>query len=358
MQLVPGFYTRARIRSGMRAAAAALFSAALLLASCANAVNSRGGEARGSGSGGGTAGSGNSSSTGGSAPDIVIGANAASYAVDHSRTVDFAELTGSSAAAGTGGSSGSSSTDASGSNTTAGMGYVTVTPLPAGTIFTETQSGLAVTWSSYDVTVTINGPQLPAIHFVSSDTKAVVIENVPEGASLSASATIGVSASGTRSGSTAAGLGYSSLTAASVSPVTIQKGANTITMWVQYPLACTVSTAHQSYASLSGTVPAYYTNAGPTPLPGTTASYQDTSTTPATTMYFTGWALTDGGTPVITGNRIPAGTYTRKAFALRLLPILHGKHHQSRHQCRYDSRTQGGKKPCAYSRTRRFSRRG
>ena len=52
MQLVPGFYTRARIRSGMRAAAAALFSAVLLLASCANAVNSRGGEARGSGSGG------------------------------------------------------------------------------------------------------------------------------------------------------------------------------------------------------------------------------------------------------------------------------------------------------------------
>ncbi len=160
----------------------------------------------------------------GSAPDIIIGANTASYAVDHSGTVDFAELTG------TGGSSGSSSTDASGSNTTAGMGYVTVTPLPAGTIFTETQSGLAVTWSSYDVTVTINGTQLPAIHFVSSDTKAVVIENVPEGASLSASASIGVSTSGTGSGSTAAGLGYSSLTAASVSPVTTQKGANTITM--------------------------------------------------------------------------------------------------------------------------------
>jgi len=66
------------------------------------------------------------------------------------------------------------------------------------------------------------------------------------------------------------------------------------------------------YASLSGTVPAYYTNAGPTPLPGTTASYQDTSTTPPTTIYFTGWALSDGGTPVITGNSIPAGTYKGK----------------------------------------------
>ena len=73
--------------------------------------------------GGVTAGSRGGLSNGGAAPDIVIGANAASYEVDRSRSVDFAQQTGSSAAAGT-------TADAS-----SGLGYVTVTPLPAGTLF-------------------------------------------------------------------------------------------------------------------------------------------------------------------------------------------------------------------------------
>ena len=234
-------------------------------------------------------------SNGGAAPDIVIGANAASYEVDRSRSVDFAEQTGSSAAAGT-------TADAS-----SGLGYVTVTPLPAGTLFTETQSQLDVTWTAYNVTVTINGTDFP-VSFTAGDTRAIVIEKVPVGASLSATATIGVTASGTGSGG--GSLGYTSLTAATASPVTIQSGANTITMWVQYPLEFHVSTAHQTNASITGTQPSYYTNASATPLPETTASYTNLTTNKI--MRFTGWAFENNGTPVITSTSIPPSIYKGK----------------------------------------------
>ena len=186
------------------------------------------------------------------------------------------------------------------------MGYVTVTPLPAGTLFTETQSELDVSWVTYSVIVTINGTDFP-VNFTAGDTQAAVIEKVPVGASLSANATIGVSAGG-------ASLGYSSLVAATASPISIQPGENTITMWVQYPLECTVSSDAAGYgASISGTAPAYYTNAGPTALSGVSASatYDDTSTTPATRMYFAGWALNDGDDPVISSS-IPTGSYKGK----------------------------------------------
>jgi len=299
MQKKPVFYTFPIALSGL---AAALLAAALLFASCANAVNSRGGPVDGSGSssgsgtirngssGGGTVNSaGNGLSNGGSAPDIVIGSNAASYEVDRSQSVDFAQQTGTTV-------------DTSGES---GLGYVTVTPLPAGTLFTETQSGLAVSWTTYSVTVTINGTDFP-VSFTPNDTRAVVIEKVPVGATLSAGATIGVT------GPDGAALGYSSLTAATASPVSIQSGANSITMWVQYPLTCTVASASAGNASVTGTAPSYYSNAGPTALPAATPSYEDNSTTPAKTMRFTGWALTDGGTPVISGNSIPAGIYKGK----------------------------------------------
>ena len=237
--------------------------------------------------GGGTVNSaGNGISNGGSAPDIVIGSNAASYEVDRSRSVDFSEQTGTSA-------------DASG-----GLGYVTVTPLPAGTLFTETQSGLAVTWTTYSVTVTINGTDF-SISFTPNDTKAVVIEKVPVGATLSASATIGVPEN----------LGYpgNAFSAATASPVAIQSGSNTITMWAQYPLVCQVSSdAAGLGAAITGTAPSYYTNAGPTLLPAVSPSCTDTSTTPAATMRFTGWSLTDGGAPGIAGTGIPAGQYKGK----------------------------------------------
>ena len=312
MQLKSVFYTRAiscrRAGKPLQAASAVLMlllSAALLLASCANAVNSRGGpiDAGGgcSGSsgtssgnttinssrGGGTVNSaGNGISNGGSAPDIVIGANAASYEVDRSRSVDFSGQTGTSA-------------DAS-----SGLGYVTVTPLPAGTLFTETQSGLAVTWTTYSVTVTINGTDFP-VTFSGGDTQAVVIEKVPVGATLSASATIGVPEN----------LGYpgNAFSAATASPVAIQSGSNTITMWAQYPLVCQISSdAAGLGAAITGTAPSYYTNAGPTLLPAVSPSCTDTSTTPAATMRFTGWSLTDGGAPGIAGTGIPAGQYKGK----------------------------------------------
>ena len=197
--------------------------------------------------------------------------------------MDFAQQTGSSA-------------DAS-----SGLGYVTVTPLPAGTLFTETQSNLDVTWTTYNVTVTINGTDFP-VSFSAGDTKAVVIEKVPVGASLSASATIGVPEN----------LGYpgNSLTAATAAPTTIQSGANTITMWVQYPLEFHVSTAHQTNASITGTQPAYYTNASATPLPETTATYTNVSTNKI--MRFTGWAFENNGTPVITSTSIPPSIYKGK----------------------------------------------
>jgi len=186
------------------------------------------------------------------------------------------------------------------------LGYVTVTPLPAGTLFTETQSELDVSWVTYSVIVTINGTDFP-VNFTAGDTQAAVIEKVPVGASLSASATIGVSAGG-------ASLGYSSLVAATALPISIQPGENSITMWVQYPLECTMSSDAAGYgAAITGTAPAYYTNAGPTALSGVSAAatYEDTSTTPATTMYFAGWSLTDGGTPVISSS-IPTGSYKGK----------------------------------------------
>ena len=237
--------------------------------------------------GGVTNGSGSNISNGGSAPDIVIGANSSAvYEVDRSQSVDFAEQTGTAVDA------------------DSGLGYVTVTPLPAGTLFTETQSGLDVTWSTYSVTVTIGGTNFP-VNFNAGDTRAVVIEKVPVGASLSATATIGVSST-----NPGAALGYSSLTASTLSPVTIQSGSNAITMWVQYPLECHISTAYQADASITGTPPAYYTNAGPATLAEVTASYTDSST--GSNMRFTGWSLTDGGPVVIAGHSIPAGQYKGK----------------------------------------------
>ena len=159
-------------------------------------------------------------------------------------------------------------------------------------------------WTTYNVTVTINGTNFP-VSFSAGDTQAVVIEKVPVGASLSASATIGVSASGG-----GASLGYSSLTAATASPTTIQPGSNSITMWVQYPVECHVSSGLPAEAAITGTAPTYYSNNTAAALPAATASFVDGST--GNTMYFTGWSLTDGGTPDITGTSIPPSMYKGK----------------------------------------------
>jgi len=187
-------------------------------------------------------------------------------------------------------------------DTASGLGYVTVTPLPAGTLYTETQSELDVSWVTYSVIVTINGTDFP-VNFTAGDTQAAVIEKVPVGASLSANATIGVSAAG------GASLGYSSLVAATASPISIQPGENSITMWVQYPLECTVSSDAAGYgAAITGSAPTKYSNASPTALPAATETYTDSD---GTTMYFAGWALNDGDDPVISSS-IPTGTYKGK----------------------------------------------
>jgi len=143
------------------------------------------------------------------------------------------------------------------------------------------------------------------VSFNAGDTRAVVIEKVPVGASLSASATIGVPEN----------LGYpgNAFSAATTSPITIQSGSNTITMWAQYPLECQMSgDAAGAGAAITGTAPPCYTNASSTPLPAASASYEDSSTTPATTMRFTGWSFTDGGVPGITSTSIPANVYKGK----------------------------------------------
>ena len=303
MQLKSVFFSRAlanRSFRGIHVCAAAavsvlLLSTALLLASCAHAVNTRGGEVKGSGSSsgssGGTAGGG---SANGTAPGFVVGADAASYSVG--TRIDYSSTAGSSG----------------------GLGYVTVTPLPSGTLFTERQSGFAVSWTTYSVTVTINGTAFP-VSFSAGDTSAVVIENVPVGATLSATAAIGVTSSDT--------LSYSSLNAATSAASTIQRGSNSITLWVQYPLSCVMSSGPAGQgASVTGTVPAYYTNGSPTTLPAATPSYTDSSLGCA--MYFQGWSLEDGGTVAISaGSPLPAdGTYKGSltlyaVYAENALPI-------------------------------------
>ena len=93
-------------------------------------------------------------------------------------------------------------------------------------------------------------------------------------------------------------------------PAVIQSGDNTITMYARYPLVCQMSSdAAGQGAAITGTAPAYYTNGSPTPLPAATESYVDGS---GTTLRFAGWALTDGGTPVISGSVPSTGVYKGK----------------------------------------------
>ena len=184
---------------------------------------------------------------------------------------------------------------AAGATPAAGSGSVIITPLPAGTIYTETQSGAAVSSTGYHVTVTIDGTPFN-INFSAGDTAAVPIINVPQGATITASASADITGG---TGTTA------SLDLAGTASATMQPGGGTLTMYAQYPLTCQVSTAHMTNASISGTVPTFYTNTSPaTTLPTATAQYTNVST--GKTMRFIGWALENNGTPVITGDTIPS----------------------------------------------------
>ena len=194
-----------------------------------------------------------------------------SYDIDETRTIDYSATSGI--------------TDGS-------MGYMIVTPLPSGTLYTETQSNSAVSWSAYNLSVTIAGTPV-SVTFTPSDDKAVKIDNIPLGSSVSASASITVS-----------GVSYSTLAAESATG-TVTAGGGTLTMYARYPLTCQVSTAHMTNASISGTVPTFYTNTSPaTALPSATAQYTNVSN--GKIMRFIGWALQNNGTPVITGDTIPS----------------------------------------------------
>ena len=184
---------------------------------------------------------------------------------------------------------------AAGATPAAGSGSVIVTPLPAGTLYTETQSGNAVTSTGYHVTVTIDGTPFN-INFIPSDTAAVPIINVPQGATITASASADI----------AGGTGTTdSLDLAGTASATMQPGGGTLTMYAKYPLTCQVSSAHWANASISGTAPTFYTNTSPaTALPSATAQYTNVST--GKIMRFIGWALQNNGTPVITGDTIPS----------------------------------------------------
>ncbi len=184
---------------------------------------------------------------------------------------------------------------AAGATPAAGSGSVIVTPLPAGTLYTETQSGNAVTSTGYHVTVTIDGTPFN-INFIPSDTAAVPIINVPQGATITASASADITGG---TGTTA------SLDLASTASATMQPGGGTLTMYARYPLTCQVQSAHWANASISGTVPTFYTNTSPaTALPSATAQYTNVSN--GKIMRFIGWALQNNGTPVITGDTIPS----------------------------------------------------
>ena len=184
---------------------------------------------------------------------------------------------------------------AAGATPAAGSGRVIITPLPAGTIYTETQSGAAVSSTGYHVTVTINGTPFN-VNFSAGDTAAVPIINVPQGATITASASADITGG---TGTTA------SIDLAGTASATMQPGGGTLTMYAHYPLTCQVQSAHMTNASISGTVPTFYTNTSPaTALPTATAQYTNVST--GKIMRFIGWALENNGTPVITGDTIPS----------------------------------------------------
>ena len=279
-------------RSPLSARTAVLLHAALaacaLLAACANTVNNHGGAvgSGGSASSGGTntiqTTGGGTSGSGGTAPEIVLGADAESYPV--AERSDYAAATGSSTA----GSSGS--------------GYITVTPLPD-ILYTETQSGIPATWTSYEVTITIQGTPF-TLSFTKGDTAAKVIENVPTGSTVSARARISV-----QSTTPTAGLGYSELTASSASSTTTA-GSNTIMMWVQYPVEFVGDEDGSVTVPAAGT----YSNGGGNPA----LALPD----PAETgdSIFAGWALSpDGPAAFEPGSAIPAGSYRGK---LTLYPLI------------------------------------
>ena len=306
----PHVFSRGISDRALVPAAVLLLSAALILSSCANAVNSRGGAVGSGGGGGGSSSSAASSAaasqsgSSGTAPDIVVGADSGSYTVASDGHVDYySDVLGSGSASSTG-----------------NYGYVVISPLPSGTLYTDYASGSAVSWSSYTVKVFVDGMEAVSHSFAAGDTEAYVLENVPVGSTLRAQAVIAVSGSS---------LGYTQLQAKSGTQQ-MASGSNTITMWVEYPLECRIASAFtgsgapESISGYSSTVTSY-SNAAATALTAPPASYTDGGL-PYT---FVGWSKEnwDGtGTapePVLTSRTtIPAGTFKGRVTLYALYETL------------------------------------
>ena len=308
----PHVFSRGISDRALVPAAVLLCCAALILSSCANAVNSRGGAVGSGGGGGGGSGSSSSaassaaasqSGSSGTAPDIVVGADSGSYTVASDGHVDYySDVLGSGSAPSTG-----------------NYGYVVISPLPSGTLYTDYASGSAVSWSSYTVKVFVDGTEAVSHSFAAGDTEAYVLENVPVGSTLRAQAVIAVSGSS---------LGYTQLQAESGTQQ-MASGSNTITMWVEYPLECRIASAFtgsgapESISGYSSTVTSY-SNAAATTLTAPPASYTDGGL-PYT---FMGWIKEDYAAgvmpePVLTSRTtIPAGTFKGKVTLYALYETL------------------------------------
>lgn len=180
----------------------------------------------------------------------------------------------------------------SGTSSTNGLGYITVAPLPA-TLYTETQGGAQVSWTSYDVTITVDGTPI-TLHFDADDTEAKVIENVPTGAALTACAEIGLSDGAC--GTTGAGTPL----LAEAAPTTAKTGSNTITMYARYRVEF-------DGANSPAAVPAAatYTNGGANPALPLCDSPAGSG---SDAKLFCGWSLGGGTADFAPGAAIPAGS--------------------------------------------------
>ncbi|GEM_PF-2579846 len=266
----------------------AFFCGCILLASCANEVNLRGG-AVGSGNdtiqeyGGG--GYGRAHNFQSSTPDIVLGDDGFSV-ISVKEHISYTEVV-------------SASTEDEGKT-----GYLKILPLPS-VLFNQTQDGTPVTWTGYTVSVTVNGRSMPAVTFQQGDTEAVVIEFIPIGSTISGTAVIQVQGAGGQD------IGYTQLTAESA-PATTGEGDNSILMYIQdYPVEFSMD-GHEGAAPAA----AEYAKSGTNGVlePPTDCLYMDESGA----MVFCGWSLSAGGAA-----EFPAGTAIPSASAYKGRLVLH-----------------------------------
>lgn len=277
------FISRSRAAAGV---AVLLACSAFLCAACSHAVNSRGGELSGGGGGSSSSagasrgsvrgGAASGGSTGGTAPDIVIGSGGGSYTVAAAgRTDYYTDVLGTAAP------------DASSTE----LGYLVLSPLspqPPARLYQDFDSGKNVVWRDYTVTISVDGATALTHTFNAGETEACVLENVPVGASVQASATITVDADDS------SGIpGYSSLIAAPVTQV-MASGSNNIMLWVSYPISCVMDSGLPSDAPSYTSTVTSYTSAAATALTAPPASF--TSTVDGHTYTFRGWSKVDSTT--------------------------------------------------------------